>query len=234
MRLAIMQPYIFPYIGYFQLIHAVDKFVFYGDVNFIKQGWINRNRILVGKKPVLFTIPIKSVSSSVKINATRIDDRQYRHWRKKQLITIKQNYGKAPLFDLIFNLIRKVFSQEVDYISDIAVESVRAVCEYLQLSTQIIRSSTVYHNSNLSGQKRVLDICSKESAKVYINPVSGKPLYSKRMFASKGICLKFLNPGIKKYNQNCEAFMPRLSILDVLMFNSVEAVKGHLGCFELQ
>jgi hypothetical protein len=233
MRLAIMQPYIFPYIGYFQLIQSVDRFVFYDDVNYIKQGWINRNRILVGGKEHLFSIPIKKISSFTLINKTEVDEKPYAVWRKKFLRTIDLSYKKAPFFSDTFKLINRVFVENPTIISEFAVKSVMSVAKHLDLPTHFIRSSGIYENLALSGQERVLDICKTESASVYINPVAGRELYSKDQFVANGIRLNFLDPMMIKYKQFNQDYVPWLSIIDVMMFNPVEQIRDFLTKYEL-
>ncbi|MFW5701046.1 MAG: WbqC family protein, partial [Cyclobacteriaceae bacterium] len=124
MKLAIMQPYLFPYIGYFQLIHAVDKFVFYDDVDFIKQGWISRNNILLNNQFFTFTVPLVSISSNQKINRTEIHLHQYQNWRKKFFKTLNQAYKKAPFYKVVMPIIDEVFGAEHKYINDLARESI--------------------------------------------------------------------------------------------------------------
>lgn len=233
MRLAIMQPYIFPYIGYFQLIQSVDRFVFYDDVNFIKQGWINRNKLLVGGRANLFTVPIKKISSFTPILKTRINKTNYKAWRKKYFSTIEQSYKKAPYFAGVLNILHDVFEENPNFISELSIQSVVTVAKYLEMSTYFVKSSMIYENSKLNGEERVLDICKKESAKVYINPIAGKELYSKDHFDANGICLKLLKPGIIKYKQFNQDFVPWLSVIDIMMFNTVDQIHNLLIKYEL-
>lgn len=234
MKVAIMQPYLFPYIGYFQLIAAVDKFVVYDDVNFIKGGWINRNNILVNKKSTLFTVPLHNSSSFMLINETRINLKFYTIWKIKFLRTIEQSYKKAPFFNEVYALIANVLDNyEGDLISKLAVNSIKSVCEYLKIQTEIIPTSEIYNNKNFSGQERVLDICSIENATDYINPIGGLQLYSKETFKEKELILNFIKSLPIEYKQFNNEFIPWLSIIDVLMFNSVDEVKIILDKYEL-
>jgi WbqC-like protein family len=230
-KLAIMQPYLFPYIGYFQLINAVDKFVAYDDVAFIKQGWINRNNILLNGNPFLFTIPAKNISSYsliCKMEASYSID-----WKTNLLKTIKQCYGKAPYFNRIFQIIENTFVNEDQYVSQIAMRSIHEVARYLELQTEIKNSSASYLNNELSSQERILDICKKESASQYINPIGGRNLYSKDIFVVNGIQLNFIKSQPIQYKQFKHTFVPNLSIIDVLMFNSPEEVNIMLKKYEL-
>jgi hypothetical protein len=234
MKLGIMQPYLFPYIGYFQLISAVDKFVVYDDVNFIKAGWINRNNLLINKSKNLFTVPLKNVSTFSLINETKINRNLYGFWKTKLLKSIEFSYKKAPYFDPVYSIVKNVLdSHEEDNISKIAVSSIKTVNNYLDLNTEINDTSTIYNNENLKGQERVLDICIIENAKQYINLIGGVELYSKDNFIKRGIILNFMKSNPIFYNQFHNEFVPSLSIIDVLMFNSVEQTKGMIKNYEL-
>jgi hypothetical protein len=154
-------------------------------------------------------------------------------WKVKLLRTMEQSYKKAPQFSNIFELIHFLFNKEQSHISAFNVESIKAVCSYLGISTQIVPSSTHYQNKHLSGQNRIIDICQKEKANHYINPIGGVSLYDKFEFAAKGIELKFIQTRDINYIQGNTQFIPCLSILDVLMFNSIEQVKEMLNQYEL-
>ena len=231
MKLAIMQPYIFPYIGYFQLIKAVDKFVIYDDVNFINRGWINRNRILVNGKDSLFTIPLKEASQNKLINEIEVnwDDA----WKAKWLKTLEQSYKKAPFFQQVKPIIEQTLEQEKTIFSEIIVENLKLINAYLGITTEIIPSSAIYQNIELKAQTRILDICLQEKANHYINPIGGIELYQKEVFEEKGMQLNFIKSKPVQYPQLKNDFVPWLSILDVLMFNSVEQIQTFLDSYEL-
>lgn len=231
MKLAIMQPYIFPYIGYFQLINAVDKFVIYDDVNFINRGWINRNRILVNGKDSLFTIPLKEASQNKLINEIEVNWDS--NWKNKWLKTLEQSYKKAPYFEAILPLIQATLASEKLIFSEIIVENLQLICTYLGIGTQIVPSSSIYQNTQLKAQERILDICLQEQANHYINPIGGMELYNKEVFAEKQIQLNFIKTQAIQYPQFKNEFVPWLSIVDVLMFNSVEDIKSYLDKYEL-
>lgn len=233
MKLAIMQPYLFPYIGYYQLINAVDKFIIYDDVNFIKQGWITRNAVLANGKSYLFSVPLENQSSFCKINETLINQKQYPIWHKKFLKTIEQNYNKAPFFKEVFPIIKSIFDTDSITISVLATNSLKKVSEYIGITTVFEDSSAIYQNQDLSSQHRVLDICKKENANVYINPIGGLELYSKNDFLENTISLYFIKSKPIKYNQFNSEFVSGLSIIDVLMFNDVPTIKEFLANYEL-
>jgi hypothetical protein len=224
MKLAIMQPYFFPYIGYFQLVAAVDRFVFYDDVNFIKNGWINRNRLYLGGAVRYITVPLSGASPFLKIN--QVDIQEGEGWRRKLLESVRHSYSKAPYFAEVNALLSDVLLSQSQKISDMAKQSVIDVSNYLGLQTEFIHSSTGYQNQSLSGAARVLDICAHEQAREYHNPPGGRELYSEEEFAKQGLKLSFIEPKLPSYKQFSDEFQPGLSILDVLMFNSPETARS--------
>jgi hypothetical protein len=231
MKIAIMQPYIFPYIGYFQLINTVDKFILYDDVNFINKGWINRNNVLINNKERLFTIPLKEASQNKLIN--EIEILQDGKWQNKFLKTIEQSYKKSPQFQLVFPIIQEIINSPETNISSLIYFSTQKICEYLGIKTEIIKSSSVYNNANLKAQDRILDICKLNQATQYINPQGGIELYDKFIFDNNKIKLNFLKSNSVKYSQYNSDFIPYLSIIDVLMFNTKAQINDHLVSFEL-
>ena len=233
MKLAIMQPYFMPHIGYFQLIKIVDKFIFYDDVTFIKQGWINRNRILINNQAKMFSIPLSNASSHVLIKDVLISEIAYQKWRKSFLNSIVFSYKKAKNYSKINALIEKILEKRPETISELAIKSVVEVAQYLDLKTEFEICSDVYSNTYLSGQNRVLDICINEKAITYINPVGGMELYSKSVFQEKNIELFFIKANKSVYPQFSEEFVPFLSIIDVLMFNDLEDIHKQLDNFTL-
>jgi hypothetical protein len=226
MRLAVMQPYFFPYVGYFQLIGLVDKFVFYDDVNYIKNGWINRNRILTGGQAQYLTVPLAGASPFQKINEVMVANDKI--WRKKSIERLRHSYAKAPFFSDVNELVCNVLAADEVSIAALAKKSVVDVSEYLGLGTQFVDSSVQYGNSSLTGQSRVIDICRLEGARTYTNPPGGKDLYDAQQFAASGVELRFLQPALPPYPQFADDFVTGLSIIDVLMFNDKRAVRDML------
>ena len=235
MKVAIMQPYIFPYIGYLQLINLVDTFIFYDDVNFIKQGWVNRNNILVNGQSFRFTIPLEKSSSFVKICDVQINNEMWVKWKDKFLKTLEQNYKKAPFFNSGFEIVDNVLSsyyKEMS-ISELAISSITELCKYMNINTKIISTSSKYENNHLSGKDRVIDICIRENANHYINPIGGKELYDQTSFKSFNLDLNFIQPLSHVYNQPTKHFIPWLSSIDIIMYNSKDSIKEHLTKFKL-
>lgn len=218
-----MQPYFFPYIGYFQLLSAVDRFVFYDDVNYIKSGWVNRNKLFLSGAVRYITVPLTAASSFEKINKTKTHSEK--EWVEKMLSSIKQSYGKAPYYKDVSGIVEKVLKSDDGYISTLAKNSITYVAEYLQLDCDFNESSALYDNEEIKGSDRVLDICRMEKAVEYWNLPGGKDLYSHDEFEANGVKLKFVEVSIEPYKQECPDFQSGLSIIDVMMFNDRETVK---------
>jgi WbqC-like protein family len=231
MKIAIMQPYFLPYIGYLQLMQAVDKFVLYDDVNFINKGWINRNRLLVNGQPYLFTVPLKEASQNKLINEIALSNDTT--WRPKLLKTVEQAYKKAPFYPTVAEVVEKTLNLEAENISQLVEGSLKILANYLSINTQVVSSSTIYENSHLKAQERIIDICLQESASHYINPIGGTELYNKADFVEKNLELSFIKSKPVQYPQFKNEFVPWLSILDVLMFNDIPTVQGFLNDYEL-
>ncbi|MBJ6367888.1 WbqC family protein [Snuella sedimenti] len=232
MKVAIMQPYFFPYVGYFQLIDAVDTFVFYDDVNFIKKGFINRNSILLDGRAYKFMIPCKKLSQNKMIKETYIDLSD--SIIKKMLKTFKHAYHDAPFYNQTIEIIKRVFFSNCKSVSEIAILSVKSICDYLEIDKNW-KISSLHHNASigLEREARIIDITKKEFGDVYINMESGKELYDNKIFKHNNIRLNFLCPKLKNYKQSSEQFIPSLSIIDVLMFNKPKVVKEMLKAYRI-
>lgn len=231
MKLGIMQPYFMPYIGYFQLMKAVDKYVVYNDVNYIKGGWVARNNILVQGKKQLFTIQLQGASPN-----KHFDDIQILDNFKKLTKTLELNYSKAPYFSAAMELMESIFSFPYKRLDLFIKHSFECVLSYLGINTELILSSDITKDNSLKGKDKVLEICSLLHADTYYNAVGGKELYDKDEFANHGISLRFLktNDGLQYEQFPRMDFVPNLSILDVLMFNSVADVNRLLDDYTLE
>lgn len=228
-----MQPYFMPYIGYFQLIHAVDKFVIYDDVNFIKQGWINRNNILLNGKNHLFSIPLSDAGSFKKINEIEINEKLFPKWKEKFFKTLEVAYKKAPYYIEISSMLSNLLDNKSVKIIDLIYQSLFEVCNYIGITTQIERTSSIYQNVELSKEERLIDICKKENADIYINPLGGQELYKKEYFEKNNISLFFIQSNNIEYQQFTDNFVPWLSIVDVLMFCSPKRICEILNQYKL-
>ena len=215
MKLAIMQPYFFPYIGYFQLIQAVDTFVIYDDVNYIKKGWVNRNFILAQGNKQLATLPLKSASQNKLINQIEICT-----GKEKLLRSIYHSYCKAPYFANVFPLIEDILLQKEENLAAFLDYQLQKLCLYLELNPVWLISSKLKKNNELRGQDKIINICKELKATQYINLPSGVNLYNDDSFISQNIILSFIHQKTFSYKQFSNEFSPNLSIIDVLMFNN--------------
>lgn len=233
MKLGIMQPYLFPYLGYFQSINAVDKFVIYDDVQFIKGGWINRNRILINGKDSMITLRIKNDDFKLNINERYLVD-NYEYENNKIIKSIELAYSKAPYYKETIKVIKDIFDYKENNLSKFIINSITKICDYLDIDTEIIVSSKLLKDSTLKAQDKVIYINKIIGANTYINAIGGFELYSKEVFKKNEINLFFLKMKdivYKQFDQN--NFISNLSIIDVLMFNSKEQVKKILNEYEL-
>lgn len=228
MKLGIMQPYFMPYIGYWQLIKAVDKYVIFDDVNYIKKGWINRNNILVNGNKKLFTISLHNASQNKLINEIAIAD-DFEKFDK----TIIMAYSKAPYFKQVNALLHDIYAYPKDNLALFVANSIKKVVDYLEIKTELILSSKLDKDNFLKGQDKILAICRELKVDTYINAIGGKELYEKQKFQEKGLNLFFLEPTITEYNQLSGEFVGGLSMIDIMMFNTPEQIKEMLSSFEL-
>ena len=234
MKLGIMQPYFFPYIGYWQLMNAVDTYVIYDNIQFTKSSWIRRNRILSGGTDKMFTLPLRKDSDYLDVCDRFLSD-TYVQDEAKILGMIEASYRKAPMFKEVFPIIYEALKFNEKNLFKYIFHSVRAVCAYLGIETRIVVSSTLDIDHSLKGKDKVLAICRALGASQYYNAINGIPLYEpyRREFAANGIQLSFLKTDDITYKQFSNEFIPNLSIIDVMMFNSVEEIRDMLNRYKI-
>ena len=228
MTLAIMQPYLFPYTGYWQLINAVDTFVIFDDVNFIKKGYINRNSILLNGKPHIFTLELIGASQNKLINEIEIGSNS-----RKILKTIEMSYKKSPYFHIVFPIIKDILDNKEKNLAKFIGHSLEKISNYLEMDTKFIYSSDIRKNNSLKAQDKILEIASLLKSTDYINAIDGQKFYDKERFSQENIQLNFLDTEITEYKQFENEFESHLSIVDILMFNSIEDIKNILSKFKL-
>ena len=221
MRIAIMQPYFLPYIGYWQLIAAADAFVVYDNIKYTKKGWINRNRFLLNGKATIFTLPLRKGSDSLHVNQRQLADT----FDREDLIRrFREAYRKAPEFQVFMPFLEDLIRFSSNNLFDYILNSIYRICEFLGIKTKLIISSHIDCDHSLKSSDRVHAICKALCAGTYINPIGGTELYLKENFAQKQLALQFLQPHSIRYSQLSTAFVPCLSIIDVLMFNGIQSV----------
>jgi hypothetical protein len=232
MKVAIMQPYIFPYIGYFQLINAVDKFVVHDDVQYIQRGWINRNRILMNGKDALFTLPVRKAPVETPINEMYFAEGIQKE-KAKILSQIQNSYRKAPFFSEVFPFIEQILKNPEENISIYITQQLQQICGFLAIETPFVLSSELQKNNTLKSEERVIEINQVLGSTHYINPIGGLELYHQEHFSTANLKLNFIKTKPTAYPQFNHDFMPYLSIIDVMMFNSVAEIKNLLNDFDL-
>lgn len=228
MTIGIMQPYFMPYIGYWQLMAAVDKYVVYDDVNFIKRGWVNRNNILLNGEPYMFSIALSGASQNKLFKEIDIID-DFSKLKK----TLQHSYSKAPYYEKTMLLLDEILDFPDKNLARFLYHSFSVILNYLDVQTELIMSSSVNKDNSLKGQGKILDICRVLQADRYINAIGGQELYNHDEFAQNGIELKFLQPNIVSYQQHKHEFVPNLSIIDMMMFNGKERTKKLLNEYTL-
>jgi len=254
MKLALMQPYFLPYIGSFQLIHAVDKYVFMGYLNFRKDAWFQRNRYIIKNVgPAFFTLKLLSKSSYKRFNEIHLDPSLY--WRNKLIKSIEINYNKSPYFEETIDLIHSIIFSDNEILDQFNANSMISICKHLDIHTEIqlyplayleIEKKLTETYNNLESYsisenkqpldiktKRLIEICKYERADAYINAIGGANLYNKQVFAEYGIDLFFLKTHSIEYKQQWNKFEPNMSILDVLMNCGKEKTKDFLKEYDV-
>lgn len=225
-----MQPYFLPYIGYWQLLAAVDRFVVYDNIQYAKKGWINRNRFLRNGADAFFTVPLKKGSDFLNVADRSLAD----DFDPKTLLNpLAAAYRKAPFFDAVFPMIETIVTAGPRNLFEYLHHSLVVTADYLEIPTPIVVSSTVAIDHGLKSERKVLAICNALGATRYLNFVGGRDLYSPSTFARNGVELSFIQSRPIAYRQYDNPFVPSLSIVDVMMFNSRDAVRGMLSAYDL-
>ncbi len=220
-----MQPYFLPYIGYFQLIGAVDEFVVYDNIKYTKKGWINRNRLLQDGADATFTLPLKAGSDACDVVEREIAAT----WDPGKLLNqFRGAYRAAPRFDEVMPLLERIARHAERNLFGFLHHALVETCAHLGLATRIRVSSEVDIDHALKGQDKVLALCGALGADTYLNPIGGVELYAREAFAARGVTLRFLRSRPLEYPQFGKPFVPWLSIVDVLMFNDLATVRAHV------
>jgi len=207
--------------------------VIYDNIEFSKKGWINRNRILVNGKDSYITIPLRKASDYLDVRDRYLAE-TWSSDRIKMLKRIIESYKKAPRFDFVFPIIEKVILFEESNLFKFVLNSLKIIKEYLEIQSSFITSSTIPIDHALKGARKVIALCKARKANEYFNPIGGIELYEKDNFKDEGIDLKFLKTNDVRYKQFNNDFVPLLSIIDVMMFNSKEEIKEYLiSCYVL-
>jgi hypothetical protein len=228
MKCGIMQPYLFPYLGYWQLIHAVESYGIYDDVNYFKQGYINRNNIIINGQAQRFSLELIGASQNKLINQIEVGNNT-----TVLLTQFRHAYAKAPYFNDVFPLLEKILHFPEKNLAKFIGNSIQKIAAYLQLNTHIFYTSEYEKNNFLRGEEKVIHMCELFGASQYINAIGGQELYSKDTFLKHGITLNFISMNQHKYQQFDLEFIPNLSIVDIMMFNSLPEIQSMLEAYTL-
>lgn len=229
---SMMQPYLFPYLGYFQLIARSDVFVLGDDLQYVKGSWINRNRVLANGHPKLITFPVRKSNQFAPINQRWLSD-EFTQEAQKLLKTLELSYSRAPYKTETIALMRQILAHPEHNLARFIENSIRRICAYLEIATPIRIGSELGLPARMDKQERVVTIAHKMNAELYINPIGGTALYCPGYFRSQGLALRFLRMDDLSYPQFNQPFVPSLSIIDVLMFNSRSETQALLKRFSL-
>ena len=222
-----MQPYLFPYLGYFQLFKAVDQFFMCDNYQYTRHGWINRNRYLQNGKDAFFSLPIKSDSQTKNICERELAT----DFRPDKILNqLKDAYKKSPFFDQTIAFVESVLEYPDHNLFGFLENSIKQACAHLGVIRDIVKTSDLPIDHSLKKEKRVIAMCSAMGAEVYVNAIGGREVYSAENFSERNIALKFLESKPFTYQQFGETFVPGLSIIDVMMFNSTDTIKQRLEC----
>lgn len=227
MKIAVMQPYFFPYIGYFQLLNRADVFVILDDVNFIKRGWIHRNRIFNQGKECYITNPVSHASQNVRINETAfVNDPEE---IKRTLKTIQLTYKNEKYFEPVYDMITRIMEYSENNVSLYLEHLLRCVCEYLKIDTTIVRASELRSYEHLKAQDGIIELVKILEGNEYTNPIGGTELYDKEKFKEEGITLNFIKTDFDRIKVEHADY----SIIELMMKYSVDEIKEMLNCYQL-
>lgn len=234
MILGMMQPYFYPYLGYWQLMNAVDEYIIYDDVNFIKGGWIHRNRIKINGEPQYINLTIRKASQNKKINELELNMDEKA--RLALLNKVRSAYGKAPYFKEAFEVFERTIRCEETNLAAFLAFCNREIAKYLGITTPIYTCTELGLDNSLKFQDRILDICKSRGSTGYINAIGGRELYEHEPFDAIGCPISFLrmNDDIEYQQLGKGDYIQGLSILDVMMNNSQEEIHQMLERYTIE
>jgi len=217
-----MQPYFMPYLGYFQLIGAVDVFVLYDNIKYTKKGWINRNRFLLNSADTVFSLPLKKASDFSDVVERELAEN---FSRDRLLSQLRGAYYRAPYFEDTWPLLERIVRYADGNLFRFIYHSIVCICQHLGIRSEIRISSEIAIDHDLKGSAKIVAFCQALGANTYINAIGGMSLYSKELFLASAVDLKFIATKPFEYAQFDGVFVPWLSIVDVLMFNTLDVVR---------
>ena len=236
MKLGIMQPYFLPYLGYISLIKHTDMFILLDEVQFIRHGWIERNRILKPDKDWQYIqVPLQKHTQTAVIKDIKINNEI--EWEKKIFAQIEHYKKKALYYRKVVDLLKNIFSKKHATIAELNQDALHAVCDYLSVKNDI----RIYSEMGLTidpvfeSDEWALNISKAMNASEYRNPPGGVSIFHKEKYEKENIALVFHELNLEEYSQNTNHdFIPGLSILDVMMFNTPEKISQMLDNFTVK
>lgn len=234
LKLGIMQPYFFPYIGYFALINYVDHYIFFDTPQYERRGWMNRNRILNPNGDFNYiSVPLVKATQQTAIRNMIIDDAK--QWREQILAQLTVYKRKAPNYNQTINFLKDILSQDYKTLSELNIATTKLICEYLQMQTSfdIFSKMNIQYDAVNAPDEWALNISKAVGYKCYVNAIGGIEFFNKAKYEEAGIKLEFLKPELKPYVQRIGRFVEGLSIIDVMMFNTVEEIQELLKHFTI-
>ena len=229
MKVAVMQPYFFPYIGYFQLMHAVDCFVIFDDVQYIERGWVNRNLVRLDDRAIWLTLPVWKAARHLRINerSYALDDQT----RGDVLRRIQACYSRSSNHTEMGALVATIMESSESNVARFNGHLLRVIAGVLGIDCAIVYASETADCGTLRGVERILELCRVLGATHYVNAIGGKALYDEAAFSMQGIKLSFLSSKIEP--PILREGPQHLSIIDTLMTHPVSTIRSMLTHHEL-
>lgn len=235
MKLGIMQPYFLPYLGYYSLIEATDQFILFDIVQYIRHGWIERNQVLNNKNESFYIkVPLEKHSRSTTIQNINIKNSQ--RWQDTILAQLSQYKKKSKYYTQVVDMLKHSFETTPSNITELNSTILKTTCEYLDMNAKIETFSDM--NITLpdvnAPDEWALYISKHMKATEYINPEGGKTFFNVEKYQNENISIKFLKQELRPYKQFTDEFTPGMSIIDVLMFNSINDTKELINAYNVE
>jgi hypothetical protein len=234
MKLAIMQPYFFPYLGYFGLIKHSDRFIIFEIVQFMRHGWIERNRILkVGEGWQYIRAPLAKHSQKTAIKEVRINNNEL--WQNKILQQLVHYKHRSPYYKEVIGFLENALSFKTDSITELNAHLLAETCKYIGISfcREIFSEMNIAIEKASAADEWAINICKALAADTYINPPGGMDIFDRGKYVRANINLQFLKVNLKPYKQWGGTFEKALSIIDVMMFNKPEEIQAMLDDYQI-
>lgn len=230
-----MQPYFFPYPGYFSLIKATNKWIVFDTPQYANYSWMNRNRIINCNDDnwMYFIVPLKKRPLRTSINSIVIQNEV--NWKEKIISQLGYYKKHAPYYNHVVEFLRETLTSEFVKLSDLNIHTLKATCKYIGIDFNY----EIYSEMNLqiedihAPDEWGLNICKAMGVSKFINPERGQNFIDRQKYLNEKVDIKFLEYRYPDYDQKMEEFIPGLSIIDAMMFNSPKELKVILEDYKL-